>query len=116
MNEGQRPPETEPSGMSPEEASAILGDRTRLTIVRVPWMASRFHEYDGIDDSASPISFSEPRERVAVSDNGRFNSLLPKLVPQFVRKTDGGYRLSGGGKRVARTVATAAREHDIEIS
>jgi hypothetical protein len=116
MNEGQQPTTTEPGGMSPEDAFAMLGDGTRLNIIRVLWMAGRFHEYDDIDDSVSTMSFSELRKRVNVSDNGRFNYHLSKLVPQFVRKTDGGYRLSGAGKRLARTVATIAGEHDVEIA
>nr|WP_303645306.1 ArsR family transcriptional regulator [Salinirubrum litoreum] len=102
--------------MSPAEAFAILGDRTRLSIIRVLWMADRFHTYEDIDNSASTMSFSELRTRVDVSDNGRFNYHLSKLVPQFVRKMDGGYRLSGAGKRLARTVATVAGEHDVEIA
>ena len=116
MNERQQPPKTEPSGMSPEDAFAVLGDRTRLNIIRVLWVAGRFHEYDDIDDSAPTMSFSELRNRVNVGDNGRFNYHLSKLVPRFVRRTDGGYRLSGAGKRLARTVATVAGEHDVELS
>jgi hypothetical protein len=97
MNEGQQSPKTEPSGMSPDEAFAILGDETRLNIVRVLWQTGALHEYDDIDDSASTLSFSELRKRVNVSDNGRFNYHLSKLVPHFVRKTDGGYRHIGHG-------------------
>ncbi|WP_379773435.1 winged helix-turn-helix domain-containing protein [Haloarcula pelagica] len=102
--------------MSPEEAFAILGDETRLNILRVLWQAGALHEYDDIDDSASTMSFSELRRRVNVGDNGRFNYHLSKLVPHFVRKTGEGYRLSGGGKKLARTVVTVAGEHDAEIS
>jgi hypothetical protein len=116
MGEGQQSPKTELSGMSPDEASAILGDETRLNIVRVLWQTGALHKYDDIDDSASTLSFSELRKRVNVSDNGRFNYHLSKLVPQFVRKTDSGYRLSGAGKRLARTVATVAGEHDAEVA
>ena len=116
MSEGQQPPKTEPSGTSPEETFAILGDETRLNIIRVLWQTGALHEYDDIDESASTISFSELRRHVNIGDNGRFNYRLSKLVPQFVRKTDGGYRLSGAGKRLARTVATVAGEHDVEIT
>jgi hypothetical protein len=102
--------------VSPEEAFAILGDETRLNIVRVLWRAGALHEYDDIDDGVSTMSFSELRRRVDVDDNGRFNYHLSKLVPHFVRKTDEGYRLSGGGKRLARAVVTIAGEHDAGVS
>jgi hypothetical protein len=114
MNEGQQPAETESSGMAPEAAFAILGDETRLNILRVLWQRGAVHAYDDVDDSAATISFSELRRHVDVRDNGRFNYHLSKLVPQFVRKTDDGYRLSGAGKRLARTVATVAGGHDVE--
>ncbi|KTG30302.1 DUF7351 domain-containing protein, partial [Haloferax profundi] len=91
-------------------------DETRLNIIRALWRAGALHEYDDIDDSASAMSFSELRRRVNVGDNGRFNYHLSKLVPHFVRKTADGYRLSGGGKRIARTVVTVAGEHDADIS
>ena len=104
------------NGVSPEEAFAILGDETRLNIIRVLWRAGALHAYDDIDDSASTMSFSELRRRVDVDDNGRFNYHLSKLVPHFVRKTEEGYRLSGGGKRIARTVVTIAGEHDAEVA
>jgi ribosomal protein S27AE len=94
------------------ETFATLGDETRLDIIRVLWSAGASHEYDDIDDSASVLSFSELRRRVDVGDNGRFNYHLSKLVPQFVRKTADGYRLSGGGRRLARTVVAVAGEQD----
>jgi hypothetical protein len=102
--------------VSTEDAFAILGDETRLDIIRVLWRAGALHAYDDIDDSASAMSFSDLRRHVGVDDNGRFNYHLSKLVPHFVRKTDDGYRLSGGGKRIARTIVTVAGEHDADIS
>jgi hypothetical protein len=116
MDETRSAPEVESDGVSPEEAFAILGDETRLNIVRVLWRAGAAHEYDDVDDSASTMSFSELRRRVDVDDNGRFNYHLSKLVPHFVRKTGEGYRLSGGGKRIARTVVALAGDHDAAVS
>jgi hypothetical protein len=106
----------EVSGLSPEEAFAILGEETRLNIIRVLWRAGASHEYDDVIDEASAMSFSELRRRVDVADNGRFNYHLSKLVPHFVRKTPDGYRLSGGGKRIARTVVTVAGDADTTIT
>jgi endogenous inhibitor of DNA gyrase (YacG/DUF329 family) len=116
MDDVRSAPRPEPDGVSPEEAFAILGDETRLNIVRTLWRAGATHAYDDVDDSASTLSFSDLRRRVAVDDNGRFNYHLSKLVPHFVRKTDDGYRLSGAGKRIARTVVTVAGPHDAEVA
>jgi hypothetical protein len=116
MDETQSASATTLGGVSPEEAFAILGDETRLNIIRVLWRAGALHAYDDIDDSASTISFSELRRRVDVDDNGRFNYHLSKLVPHFVRKTADGYRLSGGGKRIARTVISIAGDHDATVA
>jgi hypothetical protein len=116
MDETPSAPNAALDGVSPEDAFAILGDKTRLNIIRILWLAGARHEYDDIDESASTISFSELRRGVDVDDNGRFNYHLSKLVPHFVRKTDEGYRLSGGGKRIARTVITVAGAHDTEVT
>ncbi|WP_227132185.1 DUF7351 domain-containing protein [Halorubellus salinus] len=103
------------AGLTPEAAFAVLGDETRLNVVRVLWSAGASHEYDDVDDTASTMPYSELRRRVGVEDNGRFNYHLSKLVPHFVRKTDDGYRLSGGGKRIARAVVAIAGAHDAEL-
>jgi hypothetical protein len=116
MKETRTVSTTDLDGVSPEETFAMLGDETRLEIIRVLWTAGVAHEYDDVDDSAPTISFSDLRKRVAVRDNGRFNYHLSKLVPHFVRKTDTGYRLSGAGKRLARTVITVAGSHDTELT
>lgn len=63
MIERDQPANTEQAGMSPAEAFAILGDRTRLSIIRVLWMADRFHTYEDIDDSASTMRSSSRRSR-----------------------------------------------------
>lgn len=116
MKETRQTPNGDLDGVSPEDAFAILGDQTRLNIVRVLWAAGVAHEYDDLDDTASSMSFSELRRRVDVRDNGQFNYHLSKLVPQFVRKTADGYRLSGAGKKLARTVVTVAGGHDVDLS
>jgi hypothetical protein len=108
-------PTDDVAGLTPEDAFAVLGDETRLNVVRVLWSAGASHEYDDIDDTASTLSYSELRRRVDVDDNGRFNYHLSKLVPHFVRKTEDGYRLSGGGKRIARAVVAIAGVHDAEV-
>jgi hypothetical protein len=116
MRESRQTANGDVAGVSAEDAFAILGDQTRLNIVRVLWTAGAGHEYDDLDDTASVMSFSDLRRRVGVRDNGRFNYHLSKLVPHFVRKTDDGYRLSGAGKRLARTVVTVAGAHDAQLT
>jgi len=104
-------PEIELDGLSPDEAFAALGNETRLEIIRVLWQAGAIQEYDDIDETAeTTIAFSDLRRRVDIRDNGQFNYHLSKLVPHFVRQTDDGYRLSGAGKKIARTVVAISGE------
>ncbi|SFL28444.1 DNA-binding transcriptional regulator, ArsR family [Halogranum rubrum] len=70
------------------EAFSLLGDDTRLAILRTLW------------DAEDPLSFGDLRERVGVRDSGRFNYHLKKLDERFVRKTDEGYELRFAGRRV----------------
>jgi hypothetical protein len=116
MDDAVSPPTADHEGVSPEEVFAILGDETRLNVIRALWRAGALHEYDDVDDTASTVSYSDLRRRVGVDDNGRFNYHLSKLVPHFVRKTEEGYRLSTGGKRIARTVIAIAGTHDTEVT
>ena len=109
-------PELDLDGMSPEGAFAVLGNEIRLDIVRVLWNADAAHEYDDVSDTAETISFSELRRRVDIDDNGKFNYHLSQLVPHFVRQTDDGYRLSGAGKQIARTVIAVSGPETIDFS
>jgi len=112
MAETRLTPELDVEGLAPEDAFAILGDETRLDIVRTLWEAGALYEYDDLDDSAATIPFSTLRRRVGVDDNGQFNYHLSKLTPHFVRQEADGYRLSGAGKKIARTVVAVAGEPD----
>lgn len=103
-------------GLSPDEAFAVLGNEIRLEIVRVLWHAGAMYEYDDVSDIAETLAFSELRRRVDVDDNGRFNYHLSKLVPHFVRRTDGGYRLSAAGKQIARTVIAVSGADAVDFS
>ncbi len=67
-----------------EDAFATLGDETRLRILIELGRAVR----EG--GQVSGLSFSDLRERVGVSDSGRFNYHLDKLEGRFVTKTDDG--------------------------
>ncbi|SFC75861.1 hypothetical protein SAMN05444422_1225 [Halobiforma haloterrestris] len=103
-------------GLSPDEAFAVLGNEIRLDIIRVLWHADAAHEYDDVSDTAETIPFSELRRLIDVEDNGKFNYHLSQLTPHFVRHTDDGYRLSGAGKQIARTVIAVSGEDQVDFS
>lgn len=109
-------PDVELGHLSPGEAFAILGDDTRLHIIRVLWEAEAFREFDDGPERAEHLSYTTLRRRVAVEDNGRFNYHLSKLAPHFVRSTDEGYRLSDAGKRIARTVVAVSGPDTHDLS
>lgn len=109
-------PDIDLDGVAANEAFAVLGNEIRLDIVRVLWQADAVHEYDDVSDAAGTMSFSALRRQVDVDDNGRFNYHLSRLTPAFVRRTDDGYRLSGAGKQIARTVIAVTSPEDIDVS
>jgi hypothetical protein len=116
MSETRLTPDVELDGLSPDEAFAVLGNEIRLDIIRVLWQADAAHRYDEVSDVTETISFTELRRGVDIDDNGRFNYHLSQLVPHFVRQTDDGYRLSGAGKRIARTVIAISGTDGLDFS
>jgi len=78
------------SEMGADEAFAVLGNETRMAVLRELW------------ESAEPMSFTALREAVAPDDAGNFNYHLGKLAGQFVRKTGEGYVLRFAGEQVVR--------------
>jgi len=116
MSDTRLTPDVELDGMSPEEAFAVLGNEIRLDIVRALWQADAAHQYDEVSDVAETISFTDLRREVDVDDNGQFNYHLSQLVPHFVRQTDSGYRLSGAGKHIARTVIAISGTDDLDFA
>lgn len=93
-------------GAAPEAAFALLGDETRLAILRALWRAQV--ETGGAPIERRSVSFAELRERVGVRDSGRFNYHLGKLVGPFVRKSDDGYSLRRAGMQVVGAVLAGA--------
>lgn len=104
MSETRLSPDLDLEGLSPNEAFAVLGNEIRLDIIRVLWHADAAHEYDDGSDTTKTMSYSALRQAVGIEDNGKFNYHLSELGPEFIRQTDEGYRLSGAGKQIARTV------------
>jgi len=74
-----------------EEVLALVADETRMDILRALWDAWKAGD--------SPASFSALKQQAEVSDSGRFNYHLDRLVPRFVRHTDAGYALTHAGLR-----------------
>jgi DNA-binding transcriptional ArsR family regulator len=81
-------------GLDPAEAFDVLGDETRLDILRA--LADRVRERP----EEPAMTFSELRERAGVRDSGLFNHHLDRLLGVFVRQTDGRYVLRHAGRSV----------------
>lgn len=77
---------------APDEAFAVLGDETRLRILRE------------LGETGEPLAFSELFDRIDYSDSSNFGYHLDKLVGEFVHKTDDGYDLREAGSRVVEAV------------
>lgn len=86
-----------------EEAFSILGNQTRMEILRELWR------------SKEPCSFGELQETVAPEDRGNFSYHLGKLTGHFVRKTDEGYSLRFAGEQVVRAVLSGTITSDPTI-
>lgn len=94
------------TGLSPDEAFSLLGNETRITILRALWEAD--DPYEG----PSTVAFSELYRRVGATDSGQFNYHLGKLAGSFVRQTDAGYELREAGYQVIRAVLAGAINED----
>lgn len=87
----------------PTDALAVLGDETRIAILRA------------LAAAEEPLPFSELRRRADVTDPGRFNYHLSKLREYFVREQDGGYALREAGSRVvAATDAASGKSPSVD--
>ena len=86
---------------TPEEVFALLGNETRIDIIRVLGMMA-----------GEALSFSELHDQVAVRDSGQFNYHLNRLVGTFVRRTEEGtYELTFAGSRVVGAIYSGEFEH-----
>lgn len=85
----------EDSGLPPDEAFAVLGDESRIDILK------------SLGEANDQLSFSELYERVDTPDSGQFSYHLDKLLGHFVRKTDDGY---APGKRAFALSRPSSRE------
>lgn len=87
--------------LAPAEAFSIVGNETRLSILKALWAAED-----------RPVRFSRLRKQVGIRDSAQFNYHLDKLTGQFVIRTDRGYDLRNAGKRVVQAVLSGSfNEH-----
>ncbi|WP_255150648.1 ArsR/SmtB family transcription factor [Halorarius halobius] len=83
-------------GLSADDAFALVGDDTRIRILRA------------LADADGALSFSELREQVGMRDSGRFNYHLDKLRGEFVTDAEDGYRLTRPGLRLVGSILANA--------
>lgn len=91
---------TKRSALSPDEAFTILGNETRLQILRT------------LGTADEPLAFSELFARVNYDDSSNFGYHLEQLVGHFVSKTDEGYDLWQAGERVVESILSGAITDD----
>lgn len=82
----------EPTRLSPDEAFTMLGNETRLQILQT------------LAEADAPLSFTEVRERVGITQGAQFNYHLDQLVGHFVQKIGDGYKLRQAGRNVIYAV------------
>lgn len=82
----------QPAGMKPDEAFALLGNETRVEILRELAAA------DG------PLSFTDLRDRVGIDRGRNFNYHLDRLLGHFVGADGDEYSLRPAGRRVVEAI------------
>jgi hypothetical protein len=116
MSQTRFTPDVDLDGLTPEEAFGILGNDIRLEVVRQLWQAGAAHRYDDGAEAAETMAYSALQAAVGVPDNGKLNYHLSELTPHFVRRTDDGYRLSGAGRQIARTVIAVSGADGLDVT
>lgn len=91
--------------ISPDEAFSVLGNETRLEIVRTLGEV-------GFGES---LSFTDLRDRVGIRQGGKFNYHLDRLVGHFVQKTEEGYSLRPAGHRVVEAILSGTVTGDTTL-
>lgn len=94
-----------------DEAISILGEQTRMEIIVELGKA-----WDEERHQQKAIGFSELMDSVGVSDSGRFNYHLDKLVGTFVTKIEEGYMLLNPGRKLYQIMVSGTlTERETEI-
>ncbi|MDY6765113.1 MAG: helix-turn-helix domain-containing protein [Halobacteria archaeon] len=88
--------ENESTVLSPDKAFNVLGNETRIKILRT------------LDEADEPVQFAELHKSVGSPDSGNFNYHLGKLEGHFIHKTNEGYVLHQTGRRIIEAVLSGA--------
>lgn len=96
--------EAGPEEKDPDEAFALLGNETRVQILR---------ELGATDDGT--LSFSELRDRVGIERGQNFNYHLNRLLGHFVGKVDDQYQLRPAGRRVVEAILSGSMTDSPQI-
>jgi len=91
---------TATSGLSPDEAFALVADETRLEILRT------------LADAGDTLAFSTLFERCEYDTRSNFSYHLDKLEGHFISRTDEGYALRQTGRRVVEAVVSGTVTED----
>lgn len=83
---------TRGGSLASDEAFAILGDATRVEILRV------------LGEAEDPMAFSELFDAVEYDDSANFSYHLERLLGHFTRRTDEGYELRHTGQRIVEAI------------
>lgn len=94
-----------------DDAFALLGNETRMAILRELW--NRREKV--ADDADNALPFTELRERVGMEDPGQFNYHVNRLVDDFVDRTDSGYVLRKNAVQVLRAAVVRSETSDLEL-
>lgn len=94
---------SETDRLTPDEAFAALGNKTRIEILRTLWEA-RGSAIDDPDAPDNTVSFSELYHRVGYDTASNFTYHLEQLTGHFVRKTGDRYALTWPGVHLVRSL------------
>lgn len=94
--------------MPPDRVFALLGNETRMEILRATWERTRTVGLDGRE----PVSFSELQAAVGADDSGNFNYHLDQLVGRFIGRVDDGYVIRQAGTHVVRAMLAGTVTED----
>mgnify|MGYP006275882529 FL=1 len=82
--------------LPPDEAFAVLGQETRLDILRI------------LGDADDELEFAALFDRVDYDTSANFSYHLEQLVGHFVERTENGYGLRQAGRRVLEAILSGA--------
>lgn len=88
------------SGVSPDEAFALVADETRLEILRT------------LSEIDEPQSFSVLFDRSEYDNSSNFSYHLDKLEGHFISRTDEGYAIRQTGRRIVEAVVSGTVTDD----